>query len=1307
MKRAITTCICALMLGGSVIAQNYQIPNSDFESGWTKNEKKYTLGGVYTEMTPDFWHSFFNAKGKAASLAFLLADQTGKLEQVVGKDGKGFAAKIIGRQNAYKTISNGNLTTGIVNMGSSTAADPSNYNYSEIGNENGHCKFAGMPDSVKVWLKFESQDVSKGNASMSMILHTNVEYKDPSDIMGETDEKAARIAKAYSEITPNTEWAQYTIPFEYNDNDLYKTYADQKYMLASFSTNKTPGVGTTGDALSIDDIQMIYNSKLESLAIGDIPLEGFNKNTYIYTIKGELPAVDDIVAVSDGRGAKVEIQKEANAIKIIVTGNDGGENQHIYSLVKEGATFNVTDIMLNGVVFADFDPAKYEYKNLKMVNGDFPTVTVTSDPALTAVDVQLNEVKNTITISVTDKFNNKDYTYVLKFDNPQIKGDFEVWEDCYPDGQHLVGQQPQGWTASNVYQIAVGKEFVYSDKGHTGSSAKIMNDFVGLLGIGANAPAFVTLGNMWVFADMYGMMMGDDMSNGGVNGGIDFAYRPDSLTLYYKRKLGTEKPDEAAKILVYLWKGTFKSKVITGHPMKPDFSGFDDPVYTEIDDQERAILGKDIIAADTKGDGVLIGSAEYTISSEADDWTRISIPIIYVEGENGKLVPEKMNIIFSGCNYWVRADIGKDNTLWVDDATLVYNAKLCSLKLDGTDLVGFNSDKFEYTLPFSYRDKVIDVEAWGKEKALVNVAVTKNSADEVVKTITVTCDNTADTQKTYTYILTFKGEAVGEITAPEDMEKVYGDVFEMAFTTTNSDVPMTYTISNEKVLKYDPLTNQFNAVGTGSVMVTARQEKEGVLPAVSRSVVVTVEKAKLTMTLKAWCQRGRAMSFTTTNSSNLANNGVEFGIDFEYEGLKNGDGEGTLKEVIDRITDEKGLWVSKGDAGKDEVVGDFRSISFAFPGSTEPITSFSSKNYEVTLENLQAEIKKTFLTVYPYYNIGEVQHYLSKNDAQDTFVAGSKIDWRISYRGFVYGEEEAVMETLGNDTVTVECAKAPETAEVGDEIPVTVKFPQTVLDNYEFRSYTGLSVKALRGYVIENNVIADKIYGDQPFEVPFVVKDANGEPVDYTLAVSDIKVISIADKTVTIKGAGDAYITVKADGNDEYTDFAQKVYFSIAKVPFTVKAKDVELVLGKEAPSIFAFEFTGFVNEDDSAKVFTTAPSATLETEIPADAKVGDTFPIIVNPGASANYELTAVNGILKLIAGTGMQNTELSDIRAYSKNGVIYIVNNEALEPVSVYTTQGVKIYEGMENVISSGIEKDMMYVVRIGSHVTKVMVK
>lgn len=1097
------------------------------------------------------------------------------------------------------------------------------------------------------------------------------------------------------------DWTYVSFPVNYL-SDVLPGKVNVIISSAEYFNSNTIGKGNT---LWADDFKFVYNSKLKSLAIGDTPLEGFDKDKYIYTIQGELPEVDDIVAVSDGKGAQVDIQKSNNVIKIIVTGNDGAENQHVYSLVKEGAAFNITAIQLNGVALEGFKPNTYEYKNLKMVDNTYPTVTVSADPDLTTVDVRLNEAKYTITIAVTDKFNNKGCTYVLKFNNPQLKGDFDVWENCYPDGQNLVGQQPLGWTASNVFQIMVGKEFVYFDKGHTGSSAKIMNDFVGLGEIGANAPAFVTLGNMWVFADMYGMMTGDDKSDGGVNGGVDFAYRPDSLTLYYKRKLGTEKPDETAKILVYLWKGTFKSKVISGH------RGSDDLVYTEIDDQERAILGKDkdITPADTKGDGVLIGSAEYTISSATDDWTRLSIPIKYVEGENGKLVPEKMNVIFSGCNYWVRADIGKDNTLWVDDAVLVYNAKLSSLKLDGVDMVGFNSDKFEYTLPFSYRDKEIDAKAWGGEIASVNIAVTKNTADEVVKTITVTCDNTADVQKTYTYVLTFKGESAGEITAPDDMEKTYGDEFEMVFTTTNPDVPMTYTISNEEVLRYDSKANKFYAIGAGSATVTARQEKEGALSAVSRAVAVNVAKAKVTMTLNAWCQRGKEISFTTTSEIDIANNGKDFGIDFEYEGLKNGDGEGTLKEIIDKITDGKGLWVSKGDYEENEVVGEFRDISFSFPLSMDPLTSLSTKNYEITLENLKAEIRKTFLTVYPYYSMGAANHSLFRNDTQETFPVGAKIDWRVSYGGFAYDEEEAVMNTLGNDTVTVECSKAPEIAEEGEVIAVTVKFPQTVLENYEFRTYTGLSVKALKGYTIEDNEISDKTYGDKPFDVPFVIKDAEGKKVDYSISTSDYRLLSAAnDTTVTIKGAGDnVYVTVRVSANDEYTDFAQNVYFSIAKAPFTVKAKNVELPLGEEAPKTFAFELTGFVNEDDSAKVFTTAPSAVLEAEIPSDAKVGDTFPIIVTPGQSANYELTAENGTLTLIVGTGIQNKALPDVCAYSKNGAIYVANKEALDPVRVYTVQGVKVYEGTDDVITTNIERNTMYVVRVGSYVAKVSVK
>ena len=129
------------------------------------------------------------------------------------------------------------------------------------------------------------------------------------------------------------------------------------------------------------------------------------------------------------------------------------------------------------------------------------------------------------------------------------------------------------------------------------------------------------------------------------------------------------------------------------------------------------------------------------------------------------------------------------------------------------------------------------------------------------------------------------------------------------------------------------------------------------------------------------------------------------------------------------------------------------------------------------------------------------------------------------------------------------------------------------------------------------------------------------------------------------------------------------------------------------------------VNEDDSAKVFTTAPSAVLGTEIPSDVKVGDEFSIVVDPGKSDNYDLVAVNGILAITTNVGITTNSLSDVRVYSKNGAICVINNAAADIVEVYTTQGVQVYEGTDNVITANIEKGTMYVVRIGSYVTKLI--
>ena len=307
----------------------YQIPNSDFEGNWTTNER-----GQYVEVTPESWNSFYKAQGSATGLAFLVKGQIGPLSKASEAHSGTGAALITSVENMIGTISNGNLTTGIVNMGSTTADNPENYNFSDMSSEDGCCKFLGLPDAVRFWVKFDSKDPSMGNASANMILHTDAGYSDPSTRMGVEAEAASRIAKAYQEIAPNNSWVEYVVPFVYNENDLYHSYKGQKYLLASFSTNKTPGKGTGGDALAIDDIQMIYYSELSSLNYDGH--EYFNPDNTNYTIDAVYDA-SKLSCTSNGKGATIEKEydRKAGVLTITVKGNDFSEdptNVHTYTV---------------------------------------------------------------------------------------------------------------------------------------------------------------------------------------------------------------------------------------------------------------------------------------------------------------------------------------------------------------------------------------------------------------------------------------------------------------------------------------------------------------------------------------------------------------------------------------------------------------------------------------------------------------------------------------------------------------------------------------------------------------------------------------------------------------------------------------------------------------------------------------------------------------------------------------------------------------------------------------------------------------
>lgn len=352
----------------------YQIPNSNFEGEWQTLEiKKTNLFGketiMHSETTPNSWNSFYAAQGDAKETAFgIVANQVGTVKQTTGQDGTGSSVTIVSKKNMLQSISNGNLTTGIVNMGKADAAAPENYNFTDLDNNTGKCEFIGLPDAVELWCKFVPKDANLGNASVNMILHTNTEYKDPSTIMG-AEEATSRIAKAYSEIIPNNnEWKKYTIDFVYN-GDLYHTYDGTKYLLASFSTNKTPGSGSDGDELSIDDIKMLYYSELASLKFNNVEYFKSGETNF------EVPFYyneEKLSYTSNGKGAKIipSYNKETSTLTLTVQGNNISEeptNYHEYTVKFKPEPLSVKQYTNSLMVVVSGTPTEPTEKTIDLI----------------------------------------------------------------------------------------------------------------------------------------------------------------------------------------------------------------------------------------------------------------------------------------------------------------------------------------------------------------------------------------------------------------------------------------------------------------------------------------------------------------------------------------------------------------------------------------------------------------------------------------------------------------------------------------------------------------------------------------------------------------------------------------------------------------------------------------------------------------------------------------------------------------------------------------------------------------------------
>lgn len=281
----------------------------------------------------------------------------------------------------------------------------------------------------------------------------------------------------------------------------------------------------------------------------------------------------------------------------------------------------------------------------------------------------------------------------------QLNGTFDgTWVDCKPDGSNTVGTQPEGWSVSNVYQM---KPFtlVIPDADRTGNEAgrhsvKMVNTWCGVLIWGATAPAYMTLGNTWSYGDVADQSI-EGESDGGAYGGMDFACRPDAVSLWVKRLHSTAEStsnknsqinkEERASVIFYLWKGSTTSSVKTGLSTKP--------TTIQMVDREKDVLGDRTPDSKTE-DFELISSMKQYIEGDIDKWTQMVYDIDY----RSESMPEKVNLIISSSDFFDRAKMGEGNQLWVDDVDFVYYSTLTGLEVGGAAVQGFAANKYVYDM---------------------------------------------------------------------------------------------------------------------------------------------------------------------------------------------------------------------------------------------------------------------------------------------------------------------------------------------------------------------------------------------------------------------------------------------------------------------------------------------------------------------------------------------------------------------------------------------------------------------------------
>lgn len=289
MKKKVLFVALLMGVAGALTAQNYQIPNGDFEL-WDGNSNT---------SEPVHWNSFASSDGTFAGMAST-PHHYRRGGSRPGSEGSYYLT--IYTKSILGIKANGNMTTGRIHAGSMTASSSNNYNYTVRNNPDFCLPFTATPDSIYMWVSYYAANAAS-ETSVKAIIHGDSDFQDPNH----NDNASLYCGKAVVDFGRTTSsasemgWTLLKVPFEYSGT------ADPAYMIISLTTNKTPGGGDANDSLSIDDIVLVYSAWLNDISLDGNTIEGFSKGVMDY----DLGLVESFDAIVLGLGYQTEVADAA------------------------------------------------------------------------------------------------------------------------------------------------------------------------------------------------------------------------------------------------------------------------------------------------------------------------------------------------------------------------------------------------------------------------------------------------------------------------------------------------------------------------------------------------------------------------------------------------------------------------------------------------------------------------------------------------------------------------------------------------------------------------------------------------------------------------------------------------------------------------------------------------------------------------------------------------------------------------------------------------------------------------------------